>query len=370
MINHLGYGGSERQLFLVLSSFDPGFSHRVVVFNPSPGRVYDEALEAAGVEVCRLPAQCRGVRRRLIYLARRLRSWRPDVVHSWTVHDNPYAGLAGLWAGVPVRWGSLRGSLHSEGLRRQGRLARGTMLRSVQRIVVNSRELEEQLVTAGVPRSKTLLLPNCVRPQAACEPADLTDLGISAAEKVVGIVGNLRAVKNHGLFVRAMTRVLSDRTDCRALIVGAPSSSEPETAAGIVAEIERRGLSGRVILAGFRDDVPSILERLSVLCLTSRSEGQPNVVLEALAAGVPVVACRVGGVPELVDDGVEGFLVAPEDEAALASAVGRLLDDEELTARMRDAGRRRVSRDLGCGKAAGLLGQAYVDALTAAGARR
>ena len=109
LINHLGRGGSERQLVLLLRHMDPQrFAHRVVVFNPSPHRVWHAELTARGVAVESLPAHVRGVARRLFHLGRRLRRWRPHVVHSWTVHDNPYAGVLGRWLGVPVRWGSLQ----------------------------------------------------------------------------------------------------------------------------------------------------------------------------------------------------------------------------------------------------------------------
>lgn len=365
LINHLGYGGSERQLYLLLEHMDAErFAHRVVVFNPSPERVYDEALAELGVEVGSLPGDCRGVARRLLYLGRELRRWRPDVVHSWSVHDNPYAGLAGRFAGARARWGSLRGSVHSPGLSGLPRPARWMMLRSVDRVVVNSRALVEELAAAGVPRRRTLLLPNCVRaPTHEDEIADLGELGIGPQAPVVGIVGNLRPVKNHLLFIRAMARVISSRPAVRGVIVGQPIPGEEGYLASLEGEIGRLDLEGKVVLAGFRDDVPRILRRLAVLCLTSRSEGMPNALLEGMVAGCPVVATGVGGVPELVGDGVHGFVVAPGDEEGLTKAVGRLLDDPELARALGQAGRERATGELGCERAAARLGEAYAEAV-------
>lgn len=368
LINHLGYGGSERQLYLFLEHSDRArFDHRVVVFNPSPERVYDDALEDLGVEVLSLPPECRGVPRRLFRLGRELRARRPHVVHSWTVHDNPYAGLAGRFAGAHARWGSLRGSLRSAGLRVQPRAVRWAMLRTVDRLVVNSRALLHELEEAGIPRNRTLLLPNCVRAAEDVEPADLGELGIAPDAPVVGMVGNLRPVKNHRLFVRAMAKVISTRPSVRGVIVGQPIRGEEAYLAEVEAEIERLGLAGKVVLAGFRDDVPRVLARLSVLCLTSRSEGMPNAVLEAMVAGRPVVATRVGGVPELLDDGVHGLVVEPGDEEAVAQAVGRLLDDVEWAQEMGRAGRERAGRELSCEAAARRLGEAYRDAVEGGG---
>lgn len=360
LINHLGYGGSERQLYLVLEHSDrERFDHRVVVFNPSPERVYDDVLEELGVDVVYLPRGCRGIARRLLWLARELRARRPDVVHSWTVHDNPYAGLAGRWAGAAARWGSLRSSLRSAGLRALSPPLRWAVLRTVDRLVVNSRDLMAEVEEAGLPPDRALYLPNCVRDPGEVEPADFAELGIPADAPVVGMVGNLRPVKNHPLFVRAMASVMATRPAARAVIVGQPIPGEEDYLAALESEIRRLGLEGRLVLAGFRDDVPGVLGRLSVLCLTSRSEGMPNAVLEAMAAARPVVATRVGGVPELVDDGVHGFLVEPGDEEELATAVGRLLDDPERARVMGRAGRERAVAEFSCAPVARRLERAY-----------
>ena len=364
LINHLGYGGSERQLALLLRHFDRGgFEHRVVVFNPSPERVYDDVLADLGVAVVAMPRKYRGVARRLLFLARRLRAWRADVVHSWTLHDNPYAAVAGRLAGVAVRWGSLRGSLASEGARSLGPWIRRLALAGPDRLVVNSRALLAELAAAGFPPERALLLLNGVELPEPAAPADLSPLGIGTDSPVVSILGNLRRIKNHGLFVRAMAVALPPRPEARALIVGQPLASEPSYPAEIETEIERHGLTGRIVLTGFRPDVPSLLARSAVICLTSHSEGMPNAVLEAMAAGRPVAACRVGGVPELIDDGAHGLLVDPGDEVALGAAVGRLLDDPELAKSLGRAGRERALAEFTCDAAARRLGDAYRAAL-------
>jgi glycosyltransferase involved in cell wall biosynthesis len=117
------------------------------------------------------------------------------------------------------------------------------------------------------------------------------------------------------------------------------------------AKIERRivqhGLNGKFILAGYRPDLDRLIPHFDLLVLPSYTEGLPNVVLEALAAGVPVVATSVGGTPEIVEHGVSGLLVPPGDDTALAAAISQMLNSAEHRKAMGSAGRERVTREFG-----------------------
>jgi glycosyltransferase involved in cell wall biosynthesis len=103
------------------------------------------------------------------------------------------------------------------------------------------------------------------------------------------------------------------------------------------------GLGQRILFTGFRGDVPELLSEVAISVLPSLSEGTSNTLLESMAAGVPVIATRVGGNPEVIEDGVSGLLVPPRDSAALAAAMDRLLEDEILALALGQAGMRRVS---------------------------
>jgi glycosyltransferase involved in cell wall biosynthesis len=103
------------------------------------------------------------------------------------------------------------------------------------------------------------------------------------------------------------------------------------------------GLGRRIVFTGFRRDVPDLLSEAAVSVLPSLSEGTSNTLLESMAAGIPVVATRVGGNPEVVQDGISGLLVPPRDSAALAAAVALVLEDQSLASRLGLAGMRRVS---------------------------
>lgn len=364
LIGQLGLGGSERQLYLLLKHLDKKiFEPHVVVINPSPHVVLNDRLEAEGVRVYAIPENCRGILRRARYLYRLFRNISPHIIHSWTVHDNPYAGLIGWLARVPARWGAVRGSIHSRGFRSLPAFFQWLSMHSVAKLAVNSTAIVDELQAEGYSPENIILIQNCVDCSPPQTIPDLLDWGIEKHHRLVGIVGNLRRLKNHEMFIAGMSRILPDESDVRGIIIGQPIPDEAELPEKLAAQIKELGLNGQIILAGFRADVPDLMHRLSVFCLTSTSEGTPNAILEAMAAARPVVATRVGGIPELVQDGVNGFLVAPGDVDGFAGAVKRLLDDPDLAEHMGRAGREFVARNFSCETAARRLENLYCNAL-------
>jgi glycosyltransferase involved in cell wall biosynthesis len=157
---------------------------------------------------------------------------------------------------------------------------------------------------------------------------------------VILYAGRLRSRKAVAVLIAALPRVLAEVPACRLVIVGGGEQS-----ARVAAAVRARGLTSRVELAGVLPRA-SVVERLAaadVFCLPSTYEGLPLAILEAMAAGLPVVATAVAGNPEAVEDGVTGLLVPPESAAALATALISLLRDPELRRRMGEAGRRRIA---------------------------
>ncbi len=347
LIDHLGRGGSERQLFLTMVHLDPAlFERHIVVFNRSPHAVYDDALRDAGVRVWLLPDTCRTIRQRLQYLVRLLRKLKADVVHSWTIHDNPYAGLAGRLAKVPVRWGSLRGSLKLTGFQALPSYFRYASLHLVSRIMVNAPSLQAELEEAGIKPQRIILLPNIVIvPVQSTTAVDLSDLGITEAHRVVGTVGNVRQVKNQQLLIEALAEIIRLHEDVRGIIVGQSIPSEADLPSQLQVRIDELGLRGRVVMAGFRADIPQLMQRLNVFCLTSRREGTPNALLEAMAAGCPVVATAVGGIPNIVLHERNGLLVPSENAKSLTSSIQRLLENEAFAKRLGNAARQTVAAE-------------------------
>jgi glycosyltransferase involved in cell wall biosynthesis len=283
------------------------------------------------------------------------------------VHDNPFAAVGGRLGVTRLCWGSLRGSTALPGFRSLPPWYRHAALRWVQRVVVNSRALASELDDLGLPPERVLVLPNCVaraEPVAWDDaPRALQELGFAAGTSVFASVGNIRRVKNQALFVRALARVIARRPEARGLVIGETLLGEERVQEELEAEIGRLGLEDKIVLAGFQRDVRRLVRRTAALCLSSDSEGMPNVVLEAMAEGVPVVATAVGGVPEVVRPGNTGQLVPPGDEEALAGAMLRVLDEPAAARVMAAAARDLVAAERGCDAAARRLGDAYLAAL-------
>ncbi len=344
LIGQLGHGGSERQLSLLLETLDrEHIRSRLLVFNPSPHGDNRAAIEAAGCEVEMLPPAVRSRAGRLLYLRRLCRTWKPSLLHSWTPHDNVYAGLIGRSHGIPS-FGSLRGSLRRADVA-LGRLERSAALRLPQRIVVNSRFLAAEVEESGVSPERIHVLPNGVRPLHETSEGGRGLSGVPDSARIIGTIGNLRRVKNHELFLRGIAPLVRESHDVWGVIVGQALPTEPGVEDSLRRLCGDLGIETRIVFTGFRDDARQLVQRFAALCLTSHSEGFPNVLLEAMAARVPVVATAVGGVPELVEDGVSGLLVESDDPQGFAAAVRRVLEDSELGAKMVEAAHRRVVRD-------------------------
>jgi L-malate glycosyltransferase len=166
------------------------------------------------------------------------------------------------------------------------------------------------------------------------------ELGVCDDECMVLQVARLDPIKDHKTAIRAIALAANRDPRIRLFIVG----DGPERSS-IEQEISLQSMHGRVVLVGCRSDVPRLLAAADVFLLTSVSEGIPVTIIEAMAAGTPVVATAVGGVPELISDGVTGLLAPRGDEAALASALVRLLGDGELRTRLAEQARHRAETE-------------------------
>ena len=164
------------------------------------------------------------------------------------------------------------------------------------------------------------------------------ELGIAPEAPVVGTVANFKPHKGHGELLQAATEVKRAIPNVRFVLVGVGPLEDQ-----VRADAERLGLGETVVFAGFREDVPRVMAAFDVFTLASRHEGLAIALLEALALGKPVVVTSVGGLPEVVSDGKEGFLVPPGDVHRLADRLVALLTDPSLRERLGDAGRSRAA---------------------------
>ena len=176
-------------------------------------------------------------------------------------------------------------------------------------------------------------------------------IGAQPGERLVGTVGRLTPWKGQDDFLRAAAVVAAEHPEARFLVVGDCVSSQAERAAdeayreSLHALAEELGIADRVRFTGYREDVAAAMNALDVFVLPSHEEPFGIVVLEAMAAGRPIAATRAGGVPDIVRDEQEALLVPPRDVGALAAAIGRLLADGELAARLGRAAEARVAEE-------------------------
>lgn len=212
----------------------------------------------------------------------------------------------------------------------------------------------------GVAADRSWYLPNFVVPAAEQPPAEqpepARDLPGVAGQRVI-CVANLRAQKDHLTLLRAMAEVAAAAPESHLLLAG--KTVEPECAAAIRDAIRRHRLTDRVTLLGERRDVAALLRASDVAVLSSRSEGMPLALVEYGAAGLPVVATRVGCCAEILDHGRAGLLVPPGDAAALAAALAGLLRDPARRRGLGETLRQRVERVYRPEVVIGRLGQLY-----------
>jgi glycosyltransferase involved in cell wall biosynthesis len=215
-------------------------------------------------------------------------------------------------------------------------------LRWVDRVVCVSEAQAAKVRRAGVPGDRVTVIRNAIRAGRFDNPDPdyrerLLALFPDTPRRVVGAAGRLSPEKGFAVLVEAARRVLSE--DPAAGIVLFGDGPQREALAG---QVRRAGLAGRFVLAGFRDDLDRYIPWLDVMVLPSYTEGLPNVVLEACAAGVPVVATAVGGTPEVIEDGENGYLTPPGDANGLAGCVLAVLDTEDVGRDMGASGLRRA----------------------------
>lgn len=223
-------------------------------------------------------------------------------------------------------------------------LNRAVYRRCVSHVIANCRSIRDGLVGAGViDPSRVSVIVNGIDPARVARgggDAVRREFGIPAGAPLVAVIGRLVVDKGHRVALSAFQNVLSTLPSARLLIVGAGKLD-----AELRAEAARSFDGGAVVFAGRREDIPAVLDAADVLLVTSDREGMPHVVLEAMVAGTPVVATRVAGVPEMIEDGKHGLLVSIGSGDAAADAVVRVLSDSELGSRLAGAAAVRVNAE-------------------------
>lgn len=335
-------GGAELQIVrLACDLRRRGWEVRVVTLLRPAAWIGE--LAAAGVPVTWLGVRGRAPDPRpFVRLVALLRRVRPHALVTFMFHANVVGRLMGRLAGVPVVVSSVRAENFGGALRywlvsATDRLADAT--------TANSRHVADDLVRRGVvrPGGIHVTLNAFTVPERAPPAAEVAAargaLGVDPDDFLWLAVGSPGWHKDYPTLLRASRILARDGWAGKLRIAG----QGPDNAA-LVAMAAELGVAGRVEFLGFRGDVPLLVHAADGFVSSSVSEGMPNAIAEAMAAGKPVVATRVGGTPELVEDGTSGFLVPPGDPVALAGAMRRVMEMEpERRAAMGAAGRAFVA---------------------------
>jgi glycosyltransferase involved in cell wall biosynthesis len=329
-----------------------------------------EPLRAAGVRVESLDRRRTWALWEWLPLLALLRRERIDVVHTHLFGSNVWGSLIARLAGVPVV------IAHEHSWSYEGRplrqfADREIIARAADAFLVVSREDRRRMIEVErIDPEVIRLMPNGIAPLPPADGRRLrAELGIADGVPVIATVSVLRRAKALDVLLDAVARLLPSFPEVQVLIAGSGPQRVPLE--GLISEL---GLEDNVRLLGHRGDVPDLLDALDVAVNSSDNEGSPLAVMEYMAAGKPVVATRVGGVPDLIDDGVTGLMVERRDPAALAAALGRLLDDRELRAAMGARGaerqRQEFSAEAMVGRTEDLYEELYREALTASRRKR
>lgn len=337
----LQMGGAERVVADLARHLDRRLFRPLVCCLNFKGRLA-EALEADGVPVFALDKRPKLDLRVLVRLVRLMRRERVDVVHTHLWTSAFWGRLAGALARVPV---VVITEHNLDTWRRAPHLLADRLLgRVTDDWVFVSREVEAfYRARLALPAGRGHVVHNGVdvapftrRPDAAAVRARM---GLPAAARVAGVVGRLEARKGHRFFLDAMRRVVDRAPGTIGLIVGEGREKE-----ALLAQRDALGLGDAVRLVGYWPDLAEAFAALDVFVLPSLMEGHPLAILEAMAAGKPVVATDVGGNGEAVQPDVTGLLVPPADPAALADAILSLLAEPERSLALGEAGRRSLDR--------------------------
>jgi glycosyltransferase involved in cell wall biosynthesis len=341
VVPDLRFGGAEQHVATLLPRMDPQKFTASVICIGQEGDLFGQ-ISAAGIEATALHlGGKRDALRALRALVAHMRGTRPDVVMVWGYNAEMLGRIAALMAGVKHSIVWVHAAIGADSPYSIRGLATRALIRWTS-AYFGVAEAQRAFITHGLhcPADKVQIIHNGIDPSLFGVENDrnpLREFGIDESDPVVGIVAALRPEKDHPTLLRAVARLIADVPRAKILIVGdGPCRSEIEV---LCAEL---GIEQNVFFAGSRHDVARLLRAIDVFVLCSTTECFPLSVLEAMACARPVVCTDVGGICEMVSDGVTGYLVPPMDPPRLAVRITEILSDPELARRLGQAGRMRV----------------------------
>lgn len=348
---HIGVGGDvgggERYLLLFADRINK--EKYKLLFVSSQQKTFVDELRKRNLETLIVNMESKFNIRALFQLRDFIKANKIKIVHTHGPRGSFYGRLAARWAGVPIIISTIHVSIHDYPVCKLKRdvyiLLDRLTAHFCDKIICVAKALADNLICKSkINPDKFLVIHNGIDLERFSNAGDTYDLlkglKVSVKDKKIGIVGRLSCEKGHRYFLEAVAEVKKIFPDIKCLIVGdGPLRKELERLS------ERLGVFQNCIFTGTMHNIPEILSVLDVLVLSSVSEGLPMILLEAMAARCPVVATRIGGIPELVEDNKTGILVEPKDSRALARAIESLLQNKEKAREMASLARSMIERE-------------------------
>lgn len=302
--------------------------------SPESPNEFVKAARELGLEVDIIPERFRFDLRVIPGLREAIERHAPDIVLTHHVKSHFLMKMSRLWQKYPwvaFHHGYTKTHFREHLYNRMDRFS----LPTANRVITVCEAFARELASAGVARERINVQHNSIRPEkmASAEEAQAirAKFGIAAGEPLIVAIGRLSSEKAHIDLLNAFPHVQSNSSELKAKLVIVGDGPERER---LEAAARSLGIGGRVHFAGQTSDVKPYYAAADLLVLPSHSEGSPYVLLEAMAAGVAIVATAVGGVPEMVEDEESALLVPPRDSRAMAAAITRLLTDAQLARRL------------------------------------
>jgi glycosyltransferase involved in cell wall biosynthesis len=359
IVGQLGVGGGERQLYLLLKGINrERFVPTVITFNPGPKQYWEEPIRALDVSLLGVPRSWNKLLR-LWTLVGLLRRTQPHIVHGWDLRLNFAAAFAGRIAGVPIRIGGLRSNLHRRG-RSVWERRLGTV--GLDSIIANSSKGRQDLVRLGCEPDRV---------EVACNAIETQEAPMTAAERtflrqkwgvdkniVIATVGNLSHSKNYPLLMDVTQSLVNAGWPVKTVVFGDGPLRE-----SLQKLRDEKGLTERFLLMGQDVRAAHLIGAADIFCLTSNSEGMPNVLLEAGLAGLPLVSTDVGGARDIIVEEEMGYIVPIGNKAALVERLAFLMTHSSTCKHLGRAAQRRIQTDFGLNKMTNVFQAVYEQAL-------
>jgi glycosyltransferase involved in cell wall biosynthesis len=352
-------GGAERLAVSVLTSLDPlAYDRYMCLSRSSEGHLINVATRA-GVKIFQLKRRSRYDVLPWLRLVRVLRREKIEILHSHKHGSNFWGAIISYVASVPVFLA------HEHSWQYSGNRARMLIdrfliaRRATKMIAVSSADRDAMISAEGITPSKIVVIPNGIVEETPDDVSSVrNELNLPSDVITLACVG-VRPEKRVELVIEALDLLRGEHPNLVLLVIG-----DYQSELDVLREHARaRDLSDRVFFLRERHDVPSLLALTDIAVLASDREGSPLAVLEYMAAGCAVVATRVGGIPGMIRDGIEGVLVSPGDPGALAESIGQLAGDSLRRAELGTAARARQAQDFSLTAVVRQTSELYVTSL-------